>query len=438
MLPTQGPVALLTRTLTSLPSLSQPLSYLSGKTNTLPVDNDTLSALFDSDADVVEARAETVATILTTQSAPSTLKQYLPHFIRWQRFCNQKNINSMPDHGPPSYADDRKRTAVFNAFVVDEYIRNKNRGLHLGRTGRAAANKPGTYEQIFKGINHIIEKVFGRRPIGSTFLVQAIASYKRLFASPTKKAKPLLGKHLRTLCHFAAREGIPWISVVARVAVIMWSNAGRWSCVNRIDIRRTLGHKAEGSIPENPDPSGRYSFTYWWGRKNRHELTATTCPTVDDELLDSRKSFLWLLNEFSRIIPSKPEDDFGIIPELVPSKTHGFKVNLDPRRRCSYKNMLAAFRLAMKRAGLQEEIPKLGAPTSTEWSLHAGRRGFVVEARSLSNGVPLLYEVLSLHGAWSMQSLECMMGYNDCNPADHAATISELMHSSLSLKRKSR
>ena len=28
---------------------------------------------------------------------------------------------------------------------------------------------------------------------------------------------------------------------MARVAVIMWSNAGRWSCVNRIDIRRTLG-----------------------------------------------------------------------------------------------------------------------------------------------------------------------------------------------------
>ena len=68
---------------------------------------------------------------------------------------------------------------------------------------------------------------------------------------------------------------------------------------------------------------------------------------------------------------------------------------------------------------------------TNEWSLHGPRRGFVHEARSLSNGEPLLYEVLSLHGAWSMESLECMMGYNSVSPAEHAATICNLMHSSL-------
>ena len=343
----------------------------------------------------------------------------------------------MPD-AVPCYKSDRQRIATFNAFVVDEYARNRDKGLAAGRSGRTAANKPGTYEQVFIGINHIIQKVFGRRPLDSAFRIQATSSYKRRFSTPTKKAKPLLGKHLRTLAKFAARQGIPWLSVVANVIVISCSNAGRWACVNAIDIARTMGHPAEGSIPANPDPLGRYSFTYWWGRKNRLELTATTCPTVDDDVLDSRKCFLWLVNEFSRIIPSNPGEDFGIIPELIPSKTHDFIVNPDPRRRCSYKNFLRAFRLAMKLAGLQEEMPQAGSQTSSEWSLHAGRRGFVVEARSLSNGVPLLYEVLSLHGAWSMQSLECMMGYNECSPEDHAATISALMHSSLSLKRKSR
>ena len=85
----------------------------------------------------------------------------------------------------------------------------------------------------------------------------------------------------------------------------MWSNAGRWSCINRIDIRRTLGHPASGSIPANPDPKGRYSFTYWYGRKNKRELTATTCPTINNPLLDSRQSFLWLLQEFKRKVPKE-------------------------------------------------------------------------------------------------------------------------------------
>lgn len=35
-----------------------------------------------------------------------------------------------------------------------------------------------------------------------------------------------------------------------------------------------------------------------------------------------------------------------------------------------------------------------------------------------------------------MQSLECMMGYNSVSPAEHAATIRDLMHASLLGSRK--
>ena len=88
----------------------------------------------------------------------------------------------------------------------------------------------------------------------------------------------------------------------------------------------------------------------------------------------------------------------------------------------------------MKMAGMQDDLDCINMSTSTEWSLHGGRRGFVKDARSLSNGEPLLYEVLSIHGAWSITSLECMMGYNDVDPSEHAKTIRNLMHSSLMIE----
>ena len=76
-LPHLGSVSHPTHSVTSrrtiVPSVLSRLHALpfpsSGKTDTLPVDNYTLGALYDSNADIVEARADTMATILTTQSA---------------------------------------------------------------------------------------------------------------------------------------------------------------------------------------------------------------------------------------------------------------------------------------------------------------------------------------------------------------------------------
>ena len=397
-----------------------------------PLDAASIRAIATSaTSELADARTETFNEIITSQSAHSTLKQYMPKFLIWHDFATSLGVLSIPSVSPTPEERSR-RTTVFNLFILDQYAHNRDRKKAAGLTGRAAANAPGTFEQMFSAINHVVVKLYGRTPIDSPLRVQATNAYRRNYAKPTKKAKPLLGKHVRRLAKCAQALGIPWLSVVAAAIVIMWSNAGRWACVNCIAIARTLGHAPSGSIPANPDPEGRYSFTYWYERKNKRELTATTCPTIDDPVLDSRQRFLWFIREFKRNVPAQAgsDQDFGILPELKRNKVGGWDVNPDPTRRCTYATFLRAFRQAMKMAGLQEEHGGLNAG-SNEWSLHGPRRGFVHEARSLSNGEPLLYEVLSLHGAWSMESLECMMGYNSVSPAEHAATICNLMHSSL-------
>lgn len=408
------------------------------RTNVVPLDAASVRAITTSaTTELRDSRTDTFTEIITSQSAPATLKQYMPKFLQWHDFATAHNAPSIPKINS-TFAEKLHLTAVFNLFILDQYAANRDKKKSAGLTGRAAANAPGTFEQMFYAINHVVVKLYGREPIDSPLRGQATTAYRQNYSRPTKKAKALLGAHVRILALTARALRLPWLSVVARAIVIMWSTAGRWSCINRIDIGRTMGHPAEGSIPANPDPEGRYSFTYWYGRKNKKELTATTCPTVPEAVLDSRQSFLWLVKEFNRNIPAQAgsSEDFGILPELRRNRHGGWDVVPDPTRRCTYRNFLLAFRDAMRIAGLEEAHNELRVGTSAEWSLHGPRRGFVHEARSMSNGEPLLYEVLSLHGAWSMQSLECMMGYNSVSPAEHAATIRDLMHASLLGSRK--
>ncbi len=380
---------------------------------------------------VIDARAATAARIISNQSAGSTQKLYFAHFKRWNTFARARGIPSVPEDNQ-SYQALRRQIACLDAFAIDMYRYNATRWQATGRTGRAAGNKPGTFNQIFFGINHVITKIYGKSPLRSSFVDQAKASYKRDFSQPTKKARPLRGSELRRLVEFADAHShdLPWLNVVAKVVVIMWSTAGRWSCIYRIDIGKSIEHPAANGHPANPQPG--FSSIFWYGRKNRQELTFTTCPTVANSRLDARSCLLWLINTFNRIVPTSG-NGHGIIPQLSPDGLGGFKINPDPTRRCNYNNFLRAFRSAMKLAGLQRECNAIHSSTSNEWSLHAGRRGFVTEARSLDNGTPLLYEVLSLHGAWSIESMDCMLGYNECSPADHAKTISRLMHSALAL-----
>ena len=381
-----------------------------------------------ADPETAATRAATLGDILQSQSRDSTFNQYFPIYQRWSAFARAHGISPLPPRSRDN-RDARKLLAVFDNFVLDEYKRNAEKGVAKGKRGRDAANHPGTFDKTFQAINHVVTKIFGRDALLTPLLAQAKTSYRNRFTKPVKKAKPLTGQKVRQLVKFAERSNCPWLNVVAKATLIMWSGAGRFSCVSNIDKARTRSTPACGDVPENPSPDGSYSLVYYYDRKNKKGLTATPLPTMSDKSLDARTAIQWFDEEFDR----------GEAPKLIPKlhKVRGveaYTVDPDPDAWCGYTTFLAAFRLAMKMAGLQDELDCIEMTTSKEWSLHGGRRGFVKDARALSNGEPLLYEVLSIHGAWSIESLECMMGYNSVNPAEHAATIRNLMHSALMIE----
>ena len=233
----------------------QRLIRLTSATRTPPVDPALISALA-AEPESFDARADALANILSTQSADTTLQQYIPHFLRWHKFAEARGVCAIPEESH-SHEQAIKTRRVFDMFVLEEYARNSTRGLPRGRTGRDAANRPGTFNQIFSAINHVLTKLYGRPELDSSMRIRASNSYRRRFSRPTKKAKPLRGETLRRFVKFCHAHREPWLNVVAKVIVIMWSTAGRWSCISRMDLKRTLGHEQEGDIPANPDPEGR-------------------------------------------------------------------------------------------------------------------------------------------------------------------------------------
>ena len=149
-------------------------------------------------SNLAAVRTETFNEIITSQSAHSTLKQYMPKFLIWHDFATSLGVLSIPSVSP-TQEERSRRTTAFNLFILDQYAYNRDRKKAAGLTGRAAANAPGTFEQMFSAINHVVAKLYGRNPIDSPLRVQARNAYRRNYARPTKKAKPLLGKHVRRL-----------------------------------------------------------------------------------------------------------------------------------------------------------------------------------------------------------------------------------------------
>ena len=359
---------------------------------------------------------ETAIEILLNQSADSTMKNSLNHFLKWKIFAEIRGFPVLPKGKviQQSFSDN------FDLFIVHQYNFHKHKKYKNGRVG---SNGPAAFKAVFTGINHIIENLFDSPRIETPFLAKAKRTYSRICAGSniTKKAKPLEFHHIRNLVNLAKTNQEPFVQLTVKVIITGWFAAGRWACIDAIDIAKTLsddGLDHQNSAGINPDPSGKFSYIYWKNRKHLPGLSFSVLPTMDDKSVDPRKCFLDVVSMFNR------QNSTKLIPQ-VSKRGSVWIVNPDPKLSCKYNQFLKMFRQVMLMAGNDMEAEHCDSTTpTTKWTLHSGRRGFVKTARAASGGNdPLLWEVIIRHGGWKPTSIDTVFGYNDVDPAVHAAKL---------------
>ena len=345
------------------------------------------------------------------------MKNSTNHFLKWKRFAEARSFPVIPS-GEPHFDIDEFHLN-FDMFVIDQYNHHKNKI----KNGIKRPNGPAAFKAVFTGVNHIIERFFDAPHIETPFLNKAKRTYTRLYASNniTKKAKALEFSHLRNLVNLAKSNREPFVTLTVKVIITAWFAAGRWSCINSIDIPKTtrdFGTGVTASIGPNPDPSGKFSYIYWKNRKHKPGLSYSILPSMDDKDFDPRHNFLDIISTFNRSNSEK------LIPKV---SKHGkiWIVDPDPNKHCSYQQFLKMFRQVMFMAGNDINVPHCNdqTPTAT-WSLHCNRRGFVKTARSTAKGgVPLHWEIVTRHGGWKPTSMDTVFDYNDVDASVHAAAL---------------
>lgn len=361
-----------------------------------------------------------LSTILLTQSADKTLKNSQNSFLRWKRFAVENDFPVLPP------TDEESKPAFqhgFDLFVLQQFQDHSHR--RIKKTGVTRPNKPGAFTSVFTGINHMFEHFLDRPRMDTPLLKKARRSYTRLYKTLPKKAKPMEFKHLLNLLALLRTCSEPYIVLVVKVTILAWFSAGRWSCIDRIDMQRTFSNSSKYVGIEgkglNPSPCGTFSYIYWKERKNIAGLSATVLPTLKDKNLDPRTNFLDIVSTFNR------EKSTKLIPNVFKRKGV-WVVDPNPNASCSYAKFLPMFRHVMFLAGNDSEAVYTNSDTpSTEWTLHCNRRGFVKTARAAMEGKqPLLWEVILRQGGWSPSSVDTAFAYNDVDPATHAKTLREM------------
>ena len=340
----------------------------------------------------------------------------LNHFVKWKNFAEQRQWLVLPPE-----EDDPIFDARFDMFVIDQYNKHKNRTLK--KSGKKRPNKPEAFKAVFSGINNIASSLFDSRRIQTPLLKKAKKSYSRLYPGSTikKKAAPLEFYHVQNLANLASVNQEPFVHLVVNVIIMAWFAAGRWACINNIDIAKTISDDGTGMLGPNPDPSGKFSYLYYNGRKHRPGTSCSVLPTMDDLAIDPRQCFLRVIDTFDRKQSEK------LIPAC--NKKRGvWIVDPDPNKSCPYGQFLKMFRDVMKLAGNDICVSHCDdTTTSDKWTLHCGRRGFVRTARNAADGAdPLHWEIVMRHGGWKPSSMDCAFDYNDVDPATHAASLHKM------------
>ena len=352
-----------------------------------------------------------MAEVFSNQERASTLRQFAPMWKRWADFACEHELEMFP----PICEDRRRFDAGFTKFACYEYDLARKGGRNKKR--KKKANKPGSFNQIFQGIDHIMTKIFHKEAMNVEMVNCFKTSYRLKYSSPVKKARPLLGKHLRTLVKVAKRLNQDWFTFVVDVVIIAWMSAGRWSCINNIDMEKSTGGMCD-IMGENPDPNGKYWLLFWNERKNVDGESCTEIPILADKDFDPRTRFMNMVNRYN--LGSKLCPDF----KKVQGKSV-WNVIDNPGRSCSYQKFLEMFRAAMKIAQLTnvcDITQRPGQVSSMEWSLHAFRRGFVTEMRG-KGGNSIFIETIARHGGWSYEWVETILGYNSVTTTDHVKMI---------------
>jgi len=366
-----------------------------------------LATVIEGDTTCMSVLAE----VFANQERASTLRQFAPMWKRWADFACEHNLLLFP----PSGTDRRCFDAGFTKFACYEYDLSRKGGRNKKR--KRKANKPASFNQIFQGIDHIMTKIFHKEAINVEMVNCLKTSYRLKYSRPVKKARPLLGKHIRTLVRVAKRLNQDWFTFVVDVVIIAWMSAGRWSCINNIDMDKSTGGMCD-IMGENPDPNGKYWLLYWNERKNVDGESCTEIPILPDKDFDAYSRFMSMVNRYN--LGAKLCPDF----KKVQNKNIWTVID-DPSRSCSYQKFLAMFRAVMKIAQLTDVCDitqRPGQVSSLEWSLHAFRRGFVTEMRG-KGGNSIFIETIARHGGWSYEWVETILGYNSVTTTDHVKMI---------------
>lgn len=370
-----------------------------------------------------QSKLLTLLNILLSQSRDSTLTKYMEYFGRWSEYARIHDFVALPPRATASQQAIDKWNDDFSVFIMDEYEAAASGGRRASRT---TPLQPGTFDQCWSGIQFVVVQIFGRPGLQIPLLRAAKRAYRQQFAKPVKKAIPVTGAVIIALLKAKEHYGYEWLNITVDVIVILYCTAGRWNCVNQCDRDRTFSCPSSGHVPANPQDS--YSLFYFFNRKNKKGLTFCTTPFLSDAAACPRECFLRL----HALMPKK----LTLIPWISKKRTgpYDFIVERPIKRSCTYRQFLKLFRAAFSIAKVPSPFDDNAVPAPSEWSLHGPRRGFVTNARDLSDktSYPLSQELVAFHCGFSLQSAECQMGYNQVNPAGHARVLKSFFDQTLS------
>ena len=349
--------------------------------------------------------------VLADSSAASTMTTYSSSFRKWASYAERSGIPVAP---PVPCTD--LFMAHFDRFVLEIFQEMETKSY---KNGRKQSCTPKSFSAVFTAVNSVFDKVFLAQRMESRVLTQARRAFTRRNSRPPRKARPVLPHHIKMLCDLSDSAASPWITLVKNVIVIMLMGAGRWACVDAMDVEKTHHHAKTPCLPENPGLT--HSLLFWKNRKTRDALSFTTIPTLRDKRMDARSCFLDILSTHDRPITSHSH----LIPLCHKRGTEWF-VDPDPQKYMGYRAFLDMFKETMRRAGCGSVIPASAEGPEQDFTLHGPRRGFVKLARDDKTKVPLLYEVVGIQGGWAPTSVSVMMGYNDIDPSRHAEIIRAL------------
>ena len=350
-------------------------------------------------------------------SAKSTLKTYGSMFNKWKRYCVTANIPVKP---PEPYTEVFE--AHFDRFVLQTFQEMETKEY---QSGRKLACTPKAFNSVFTGVNHIFDRVFHSPKMNTRGLQEAKKAYRRRNSRSLRKARTLKLYHFKNLCTYEEIAQTPWVTLIKNVIGVMFMGAGRWSCVNAMDIAKSIRHDKSPTLPANPGLS--HSLFFWTNRKNDYALSCTPIPVLKDKRMDGRTCFLSIIGQFKRdttpgakLIPLCHKRTDRITRKVT------WHVDPDPKKYMGYNMALEMMKEAMRLAGNGDPIPAGDGQPPQDFTLHGPRRGFVGLARLDNGKTPLLYEVVGYHGHWSPNSVPVMMGYNDIDPKRHAEIIRTL------------